>query len=105
MFWFIHNNSSEKMTLPIDSFRLVCKVVGRATSHDAQLFLNSLSSRCLGRQRIIQGFIPLARSLKLTVTKGKEELRREANRPDSLSTVFFFLAEDGGQIATPYRNL
>ena len=93
------------MTLPIDSFRLVCKVVGRATSHDAQLFLNSLSSRCLGRQRIIQGFIPLARSLKLTVTKGKEELRREANRPDSLSTVFFFLAEDGGQIATPYMNL
>ena len=102
------NNSSENMTLPIDSFRLVYKVIGRATSHDAQLFLNSPSSRCLGRQqrlmgqRIIHGFIPLARSLKMAVTK--ESCAEKTNRPDPLSTEFF-LAEDGGQIATPYRNL
>ena len=98
------------MTLPIDSFRLVYKVIGRATRHDAQLFLNSPSSRCLGRQqrlmgqRIIHGFIPLARSLKMAVTKEKEELRRENESTGPLSTEFF-LAEDGGQIATPCRNL
>ena len=40
-------------------------------------------------QRIIHGFIPLARSLKMAVTKEKEELRRENESTGPLSTEFF----------------
>ena len=104
------NNSSENMTLPIDSFRLVYKVIGRATSHTTRSFflirrpavVSVVSSGWWVSESSTASF-PSRDPWRWPSPRKKKSCAEKTNRPDP--SLLSFLAEDGGQIATPYRNL